>query len=85
MNFRNYIRFSSKAVQRIRVFFAQDSLKSQNKNYEWLVFEQGNDPIIPQWLSCIIIQKLIILLKVNIEVKGVYNLKELKHLNANSM
>ena len=85
MNFRNYIRFSSNAVQRIRVFFAQDSLKSQNKNYEWLVFEQGNDPIIPQWLSCIIIQKLIILLKVNIEVKCVYNLKDLKHLNANSM
>ena len=30
-------------------------------------------------------QKLIILLKVNIEVKCVYNLKELKHLNANAM
>ena len=30
-----------------------------------------------QWLSCIIIQKLIILLKVKIEVKWVYNLKEL--------
>ena len=42
-----------------------------------MVFEQGNDPVI-QWLSCIIIQKLIILLKVNIEVKCVYNLKELK-------
>ena len=55
-------------MQRIRVSFAQDSLKLQNKNYERLVFEQGNDPIIPQWLSCVIIQKLIILLKVNIEV-----------------
>ena len=42
-----------------------------------MVFEQGNDTVI-QWLSCIIIQKLIILLKVNIEVKCVYNLKELK-------
>ena len=38
-----------------------------------------------QWLSCIIIQKLIILLKVKIKVKWVYNLKELKRLNANSM
>ena len=38
-----------------------------------------------QWLSCIIIQKLIILLKVKIEVKWVYSLKELKRLNANSM
>ena len=38
-----------------------------------------------KWLSCIIIQKLIILLKVKIEVKWVYNLKELKRLNANSM
>ena len=38
-----------------------------------------------QWLSYIIIQKLIILLKVKIEVKWVYNLKELKRLNANSM
>ena len=72
-------------MQRIRVSFAQDSLKLQNKNYERLVFEQGNDPIIPQCPSCIIIQKLIILLKVNIEVKCVYNLKELKHLNANAM
>ena len=75
-------------MQRIRVSFAQDSLKLQNKNYEWLVFEQGNDPIIPQWLdwlSCINIQKLIILLKANIEVKSVYNLIELKHLNGNSM
>ena len=72
-------------MQRIRVSFAQDSLKLQNKNYERLVFEQGNDPIIPQWLSCIIIEKLIILLKVNMEVKCVYNWKELKHLNANAM
>ena len=82
--FQKLQRFSSKVVQRIRVSVAHDSLKLQNKNYEWLVFEQGNDPVI-QWLSCIIIQKLIILLKVNIEVKCVYNLKELKHLNANAM
>ena len=42
----------------------------KTENYERLVFEQAKDPVI-QWLSCIIIQKQIILFKVNIEVKGV--------------
>ena len=42
----------------------------KTKKYERFVFEQANDPII-QWLSCIIMQKQIILLKVNIEVKCV--------------
>ena len=70
MNFRNY----------------KDSAVKLCKEFEFpLLRKQGTDPIIPQWLSCIIIEKLIILLKVNIEVKCVYNLKELKHLNANSM
>ena len=61
---------AAKLCKRIRVSFAQDSLKWRNKNYERLVFEQAKDPVI-QWLNCIIIQKLIILLKVNIEVKCV--------------
>ena len=74
MNFRNY----------------KDSAVKLCKEFEFpLLRKQGTDPIIPQWLSCIIIEKLIILLKVNIEVKCqlkcVYNLKELKHLNANAM
>ena len=55
----------------------------KTKNYERLVFEQEKGPVV-QWLSCIIIQKLTIRLKVNIEVKCV-NLRELKHINANSM
>ena len=40
-----------KRCKRIRVSFAQDSLKLQNKNYKRLVFEQAKDPVI-QWLSC---------------------------------
>ena len=59
-----------KLCKRIRVSFAQDPSKVKTKNNERLVFEQAKDPII-QWLSCIIIQKQIILLKVNIEVKCV--------------
>ena len=59
-----------KLCKRIRVSFAQDPSNVKTKNYERLVFEQAKDPII-QWLSCIIIQKQIILLKVNIEVKCV--------------
>ena len=36
-----------KLSKRIRISFAQDSLKmSKLKNYERLVFEQGKDPII---------------------------------------
>ena len=55
-----------KLYKRIRVSFAQDS-----KNYERLfVFEKAKGLVI-QWLSCISIQKQIILLKVNIEVKCV--------------
>ena len=67
----------------IRVSFAQDSLKCQNQKLRRLVFEQEKDPVV-QWLSCIIIQKLTIRLKVNIEVKCV-NLRELKYINADSM
>ena len=55
----------------------------KTKNYERLVFEQEKGPVV-QWLSSIIIQKLTIRLKVSIEVKCV-NLRELKHINANSM
>ena len=43
---------------------------SKLKNYERLVIEQAKDLVI-QWLSCILIQKQIILLKVNVEVKCV--------------
>ena len=38
--------------------------------YERLAFEQADKPVI-QWLSCTNVQKLIILLKVNIEMKCV--------------
>ena len=58
---------AAKLCKRIRVSFAQDSLKCQNLNYKRLVFEQEKDLVI-QWLNCVIIQKLAILLKVNIEV-----------------
>ena len=75
MNFGNQQRFSSKAVQKNSSSFAQASLKCQNLNCQrqerilscqQLVFEQQKDPVI-QWLSFIIIQKLVILLKLNIE------------------
>ena len=78
VNLGNLRRFSSKAVQKNSSFCAKEYEFSllripqnvKTKNYEQLVFEQAKDPII-QWLSCIIIQKQIILLKVNIEVKCV--------------
>ena len=71
VNLGNLRRFSSKAVQKNSSFLCSGSLKMLKlKNYERLVFKQAKDPII-QWLSCIIIQKQIILLKVNIEVKCV--------------
>ena len=41
---------SAKLCKKIRVSFAQDSLKWRNKNYERLVFEQAKDPVI-QWLT----------------------------------
>jgi len=56
-----------KLCKRIRVSFAQNV---KTKNYEGLVFEQAKGLVI-QWLCCIIIQKQIILLKVNIQVKCV--------------
>ena len=45
------------------------------------VFEQEKDPV-GQWLSCIIIQKQIMLSTLKWEV---HSLRELKQLNANSM
>ena len=83
MSFRNYKDSALKLCKRIRVSFAQDTLKCQNKNPERLVFKQEKS-IVVQWVSRIIIQKPIILFKLNIEV-SVYNLRELKHRNANSM
>ena len=59
-----------KLCKRIRISFAQDSLNVKTKNYERLVFKQAKGLVI-QWLSCISIQKQIILLKVNIEGKCV--------------
>ena len=65
MNLGNLQR---KLCKRVRISFAQDSLKCQNyKNYERLVLIQAKDLVI----QCIFIQKQIILLKVNIEVKCV--------------
>ena len=71
VNSGNLRTLGSKAVQKNSSFLRSGSLKiSKLKNYERLVSEQAKDPII-QWLSCIIIQKQIILLKVKIEVKCV--------------
>ena len=72
VNLRNLQR---KLFKRIRVSFAQDSLKCQN----WKIKTVGiwiGERSSCQWLSCIIIQKQIILLKVNIE--NVHNLRGLK-------
>ena len=43
---------------------------SKLENYKRLAFEQEKDPVV-RWLSYVIIQKLVIFLKVNIEVKCV--------------
>ena len=43
MNLENLQR---KLCKRIRVFFAQDSLKCQKQKKLWLVFEQEKDPVV---------------------------------------
>ena len=46
MNFGNYKDLAVKLYKRIQASFVQGSLKWQNKNYKWLVFEQAKDPLI---------------------------------------
>ena len=78
MNFGNSAVIKS-CVKELQVSFAKDP--SKWKKLKRLVFEQGKDPVV-QWLSCIIIQKQIMLSTLKWKV---HNLRELKQLNANSM
>ena len=88
MNFGNYKDSAVKLYKRIQASFVQGSLKWQNKNYEGWYLNRRKIHLFSDQCS---VTKLYNYSETNYPLKkstlkwNVYNLKELKHLNANSM